>query len=276
MTAPAATRAPAVRPAPPLWKLALIGLVAGLLSGAFGVGGGVLIVPAIVLLLGFDQRLAHGTSLAAVVPISVSGVVGYLLFDAVDLPVAGLLVAGAAGGAVVGARLLARIPQPPLRWLFIGFMLLAAARLVVEIPDRTATLDLTVGVALALVALGVVTGVLSGLLGVGGGIFMVPVMILFLEMSDVVAKGTSLLAVIPTGILATWTNHRRGNADLRAAATMGLAGTATSILGAAVAVWLPPRTAAVLFAAFLTLVALRMALHAVAQRRAARREQADG
>ncbi|MEV0001507.1 sulfite exporter TauE/SafE family protein [Micromonospora sp. NPDC050980] len=278
MTTPATTGAPAdptVRPAPPWWKLALIGLVAGLLSGAFGVGGGVLIVPAVVLLLGFDQRLAHGTSLAAVVPISISGVVGYLLFDAVDLPVAGLLILGAGGGAIVGARLLARIPQTPLRWLFIGFMLLAAARLVVEIPDRDATLDLTSGVAIGLVALGVVTGVLSGLLGVGGGIFMVPVMILFLEMSDVVAKGTSLLAVIPTGILATWTNHRRGNADLRAAASMGLAGVATSILGAAVAVWLPPRAAAVLFAAFLTLVALRMAVHAAAQHRAARREHPD-
>ncbi len=250
------------------WRFALIGLVAGLLSGAFGVGGGVLVVPALVLLLGYGQRRAHGTSLAAVVPISVAGVTGYLLFDGVDWRVAGLLALGAAGGAVVGARLLARIPQSPLRWLFIGFMLLSAARLVVEIPDRDARLVLTATVAVVLVAVGLLTGVLSGLLGVGGGIFMVPVMIVFLEMSDVVAKGTSLLAVIPTGILATWTNHRRGNADLRAALVLGLAGVPTSVAGAALAVWLPPRVAAVLFAVFLTAVAVRMAVHAVAARRA--------
>jgi hypothetical protein len=51
-------------------RVVLVGLVAGFLSGLFGVGGGILIVPALVLLLGFTQRLAHGTSLAAVLPIA--------------------------------------------------------------------------------------------------------------------------------------------------------------------------------------------------------------
>jgi uncharacterized membrane protein YfcA len=257
------------------WQLALIGLFAGLMSGAFGVGGGVLIVPAVVLMLGFDQRLAHGTSLAAVVPISVAGVLAYLSYDGVDLPVAGLLVVGTVVGAVVGARLLARVPQSPLRWMFIAFMLLSAVRLFFEVPDRDDQLHLTAATALALVGLGLLTGVLSGLLGVGGGIFMVPVMILFLEMSDVVAKGTSLLAVIPTGIVATWTNHRRHNVDLRAASVLGLAGVPTSLLGAAAAVWLPPQAAAILFAVFLTVVAVRMAVHAVARARAERPPRQD-
>lgn len=125
-------------------------------------------------------------------------------------------------------------------------------------------------VAVALVVLGLVTGVLSGLLGVGGGVFMVPVMILFLQMSDVVAKGTSLLAVIPTGVVATWGNHKRHNVDLRSAMVMGLAGVPTSVVGTALAVWLPPRTAAILFAVFLLVVSVRMATHAVAQSRAQR------
>ena len=54
-----------------------VGLGAGLLSGLFGVGGGILIVPAFVLLLKFDQRLANGTSLGAVLPISISGLMTY-------------------------------------------------------------------------------------------------------------------------------------------------------------------------------------------------------
>jgi hypothetical protein len=249
------------------WRLALVGLLAGLMSGSFGVGGGVLIVPAVVLLLAFDQKLAHGTSLAAVVPISVAGVAAYVTHDGVDVRVALILMAGTVAGVVYGTRLLARIRTTPLRWLFIAFMLASAARLLVQLPNRDNELSLTLAVGVFLVALGLLTGVLSGLLGVGGGVFMVPVMILFLEMSDVVAKGTSLLAVIPTGLVATWSNHRRGNVDVRSAAVIGLAGVPTSVVGAWLAVWLPPRTAAVLFAVFLIVVALRMAVHAVQERR---------
>ncbi|WP_373070975.1 TSUP family transporter [Gemmatimonas sp.] len=57
-------------PATALWKPALVGVVAGLLSGLFGVGGGILIVPALVLVIGMQQRLAHGTALASTIPTS--------------------------------------------------------------------------------------------------------------------------------------------------------------------------------------------------------------
>lgn len=60
-----------------------IGLAAGLLSGLFGVGGGTVIVPMLVLLLGFDQRRAAGTSLAAIVPMASVGVISYALHGAV-------------------------------------------------------------------------------------------------------------------------------------------------------------------------------------------------
>ena len=60
-------------------RIVLVGLAAGFLSGLFGVGGGVLMVPALVLVLGMGQRLAHGTSLAAIVPIALAGVLGYAL-----------------------------------------------------------------------------------------------------------------------------------------------------------------------------------------------------
>ena len=65
-------------------RLVVVGLAAGFLSGLFGVGGGVLMVPGLVLVLGMGQRLAHGTSLAAIVPIAVAGVAGYALAGEVD------------------------------------------------------------------------------------------------------------------------------------------------------------------------------------------------
>ena len=102
--APAATHGSVLR-------IVLVGLVAGFLSGLFGVGGGILMVPALVLVLGFDQRLAHGTSLAAVLPIAISSLTSYALEDKVDWRVGLLLAVGAVAGAVVGTHFLHRLPQ---------------------------------------------------------------------------------------------------------------------------------------------------------------------
>jgi uncharacterized membrane protein YfcA len=248
---------------PKLWSLIVIGLIAGLLSGTFGVGGGVLIVPALVLAFGIQQKVAHGTSLAAVVPISIVGGSAYLISGTVDLAIAGLLMVGTVTGAIWGVKLLGWISEPLLRWLFIVFMGLVAVRMLLEIPDRTDQLAITSWIVVALIGLGLVTGVLSGLLGVGGGVFMVPVLILFLGIGDLTAKGISLLVVIPTGLIATYFSLRQKNTDLRTAAVIGISGAVTSVLGAALAFWLEPRAAAILFALFLLVIAIRMAVQAV-------------
>ena len=261
---------------PPLWRLIAIGLVAGLLSGAFGVGGGVLIVPALVVILGMQQRLAHGTSLAAVVPISVVGAATYLIGGNVDLGVAGLLMIGTVAGAIWGVKLLGWLSETWLRWLFIAFMILVAVRMFFEVPNRDASVELTGWLVLILIGLGLLTGVLSGLLGVGGGVFMVPVLILFLELSDITAKGVSLLVVIPTGLIATFFSLRKGNVDLRAASAIGIAGAATTVGGAALAFWLDPMVASILFAVFLLVIAIRMAIHALLKRKKSQQSQSKG
>ena len=261
---------------PPLWRLVAIGLVAGLLSGAFGVGGGVLIVPALVVLLGMQQRLAHGTSLAAVVPISIVGATTYLIGGNIDLGVAGLLMIGTVAGALWGVKLLGWLSETWLRWLFIAFMVLVAVRMFFEVPNRDASVDLTGWLVLILIGLGLVTGVLSGLLGVGGGVFMVPVLILFLELSDVTAKGVSLLVVIPTGLIATFFSLRRKNVDLRAASAIGIAGALTTVGGAALAFWLDPMVASILFAIFLLVIAIRMAFHALLKHKKSQQSQSKG
>ncbi|MFP3468058.1 TSUP family transporter, partial [Leifsonia sp. SIMBA_070] len=83
--------------------------------------------------------------------------------------------------------------------------------------------DMHVGTGIALVALGVVTGILSGLIGVGGGVIVVPAMMFLFGSSDLVAKGTSLLMMIPTTISGAIRNARNKNIDLVAAGTVGLA-----------------------------------------------------
>ena len=240
-----------------------IGLLAGLMSGLFGVGGGTVIVPLLVLILKFDQRLAAGTSLAAIVPIATVGVISYAVHGSVDWIAAILLAAGAIVGAQIGSYLLPRVPITALRWGFVAFLGAVIVMLFIVVPSRDAVLVLDVLTVLALLALGVVTGILAGLLGVGGGIIVVPALMLVFGTSDLVAKGTSLLMMIPTAVSGTIGNVRRGNVDLVAAAIIGLAACTTTALGAWIAVQVDPLVANILFAVFLTVIAGQMALRAL-------------
>ncbi|MGG7466353.1 MULTISPECIES: sulfite exporter TauE/SafE family protein [unclassified Plantibacter] len=246
--------------------LIVTGLVAGFLSGLFGVGGGILIVPALVFLVGFDQRLAAGTSLAAIVPTSIVGVISYALHGTVDWLAAVILAIGAIAGAQLGSYLLQRLPKRALQWGFIGFLAVVIVTLFLVIPSRDSSIVISVGTVIGLVALGFVTGVLSGLLGIGGGVIVVPMLIVLFGSSDLVAKGTSLLMMVPTAISGTIGNARRKNVDLRAAAIIGVAACTTTALGAVVAAWIPPFVGNLLFAAFLIVIAVRMVLQAVRTR----------
>jgi uncharacterized protein len=239
-----------------------IGLIAGLLSGLFGVGGGTVIVPLLVLLLRFDQRLASGTSLAAIVPTAAVGVISYAIHGSVAWIPALILALGAVGGAQIGTWLLHRIPVTWLRWGFVVFLLVVVVNLFLVIPSRAAQLDLTWWIALGLLATGVVTGILAGLLGVGGGVIVVPVLMLLFGTSDLVAKGTSLLMMIPTAISGTVGNIRRRNVDLVAAACVGLAACTTTAVGAWIAALIDPQVGNILFAIFLIVIAAQMAVRA--------------
>lgn len=259
--------APAARTPAFLLTCIGIGLLAGLLSGLFGVGGGTVIVPLLVMLLRFDQRLAAGTSLAAIVPTASVGVISYALTGSVAWIPALLLAAGAVVGAQIGTWLLPRVSQTALRWGFVAFAVVVIVSLFIVIPSRDAQLDLTVWSGAALVVLGVATGTMSGLIGVGGGVIVVPLLMLLFGASDLVAKGTSLLMMIPTAISGTVGNLRRRNVDLVAAACVGLAACTTTALGAWLATLITPFAANLLFAAFMAWVAFEMARKALAGRR---------
>lgn len=240
-----------------------IGLFAGLLSGLFGVGGGIVIVPALVLLAGYNQRLAAGTSLAAIVPTATVGVISYAATGSVSWLAALLLAVGAVFGAQIGTALSPRLSQRALQWGFVAFLVIVIATLFFVIPSRDAVFVVTIWSGIGLVVLGVITGTLSGLLGVGGGIIVVPMLVLLFGTSDVVAKGTSLLMMIPTAISGTFGNLRRKNVDLVGAALIGGAACTTTALGAWISQSINPFVGTVVFAIFLVAIVIRMALQAM-------------
>jgi uncharacterized membrane protein YfcA len=249
-----------------------VGIAAGFLSGMFGVGGGILMVPAMVLLLAMEQRRAHGTSLTAILPIAVSGTIGYAVEGSVDWPVAVWLTLGAAGlGAVIGTHLLHVLPRRALAYGFAGLLVATAVRMVLDASDAGGRGALTVATVVVLIAIGVVTGILAGLLGVGGGIVVVPVLVVGLGLPAAVAKGTSLAMVVPTSLVGTWRNVKARNTELVTAAVMGVAGLASSFAATKISVGLDETLSNRLFGALLLLVAISMFRK---ERRAARTEAA--
>lgn len=106
-----------------------IGLAAGVLSGLLGVGGGILLVPAMVLVLRLSQHRAHATSLAAIVPIALVAFVAYALAGEVSYLAAALLAPTSMVGANLGARLMRRLDEVMLRRIFGLVMMTVAVRM---------------------------------------------------------------------------------------------------------------------------------------------------
>jgi uncharacterized membrane protein YfcA len=109
-----------------------------------------------------------------------------------------------------------------------------------------------------LVAFGVVTGILSGVLGVGGGIFMVPFLVLVVGVSQHAAQATSLLVVLPTAAVGSWSLYRRGVGDPPTALRMGVVGMAGSIAGTTLALSLPGHVLRICFALLMVVVGVRL------------------
>jgi uncharacterized protein len=121
----------------------------------------------------------------------------------------------------------------------------------------------SVALLLALFLVGAASGVLAGLLGVGGGMLLVPFLVLAVGMSQHEAEATSLLVVLPTAVVATLTLQRRGVGDLRASLGMGLFGAAGAVGGALVALWLPADVLRTVFAIFVAVVGARLVRDAI-------------
>lgn len=109
--------------------LALVGVAAGALAATLGIGGGVIFVPALVLIADFEQQLAQGTSLAIIVPTTIIGAVVHARARRVDWPKVWLLSVGGIVGGLVGAQLALNVDETLLRRLFAVFLLLTAFRM---------------------------------------------------------------------------------------------------------------------------------------------------
>ena len=249
--------------------LIVVGMLVGVLSGMFGIGGGTVIVPALVW-LGLSQRNAAATSTLAIVPTSISGVISYATGGHVDWLAAALLFCGMFVGGQVGSWLLSRLPELALRWIFVVFLVFVVVDQVSFVPSRDHQITMTVATGVCMVLLGVVIGMLAGLLGIGGGALAVPALSILFGASDLIARGTSLLAMFPNSITTSVANLKRNLVHVKAALIIGLVAAVTAPLGTWIAGEVSPRVGAIMFACYLCVLLVRSVFVAVKATRAAR------
>lgn len=249
--------------------LIVVGMLVGVLSGMFGIGGGTVIVPALVW-LGLSQRNAAATSTLAIVPTSISGVISYATGGHVDWLAAALLFCGMFIGGQIGSWLLSRLPELVLRWIFVAFLVFVVINQVSFVPSRDHQIAMSVTTGICLALLGVVIGTLAGLLGIGGGALAVPSLSMLFGASDLVARGTSLLAMFPNSITTSAANLKRRLAHVRTALIIGLVAAATAPLGTWIAGEVSPRAGSIMFACYLCVLLVRSVFVAVKATRAAR------
>jgi uncharacterized membrane protein YfcA len=114
-----------------LLKLAAIATAAGAYSGMLGVGGGGIIVPLLIFWLGYGEREATGTSLAAIVGIAVLAAIGQGLYGNIDLDLGLLIAVPAIGGVIAGTALQQRVPERSISLMFAALLIAIAIELVV-------------------------------------------------------------------------------------------------------------------------------------------------
>lgn len=243
-----------------LTKDLLLGLVVGVFSGLFGVGGGIVLVPLLVLLMRTEQKEAQATSLVVVAMGATSGAVTYALADSVFWVSVPLLVAGGLVGTWLGTILVKKLQS---RWLqiFFGVLLLAAAvriGLSSVVSEIGFVDEITVGIALGFVASGLAMGFLSALLGVGGGIIVIPLLVAIFGFPQQLAAGTSLVAMIPLALFGALRLTRSGFTQWVRGFRIGTGSVVGAIGGASLALVLQVGVLQIGFAALLVFAAVNM------------------
>ena len=252
--------------APRVIAYTVIGLIAGVFAGFFGVGGGILIVPLLILVAHVDQRQASVTSLVAIIPTSLVAASTFLVSGSVplDQTVFGLTIAiGSTITAPLGAWALRTWNTVTVRWIFITILLIAAIQVLYQLPDRNSHLEWSTGTVLVLIASGAAMGFVAGLLGVGGGLLIVPLLVIGFGVSDLTAKALSLIAMFPAAISGTIGSARAGVVDWKAGISLGIPMALASTLGVWLATITPVEWASPLLAAVLIYAVTQLTLRTI-------------
>lgn len=208
--------------------------------------------------LKLSQHQASATALLVVVFTGISGTLTYALNQQVNWLAAALLIPSAMVGARLGALAARRLPEAGLKRVFGYYLVFVSVLLLLKpyIPHVNQPLEGWLQVVV-LVSAGLIAGIASGLLGVGGGTITVPVMVLLGGLEQHLAQGTSLMAMIPSALVGTYTHYTHRTLVLQLVPGLVVGALLGAAIGAGLANVLPSPVLRVIFAAVLIWTATR-------------------
>lgn len=238
-----------------------LGLVAGFSSAALGIGGGVIMVPVLLLLFHYEIKKAIGTSLVTIVPTSFIGIITHYSIESSNIKflTALFVIMGSIIGARFGSILANKIRGTILRRLFALLLLFVGLKLtnIINIPTETIS---NIAVYPLLIILGLVAGSGSALFGIGGGVIMVPVLNLFFGLSMHEAIATSLTVILPTTFAGTMFHRKFDNINNKAIKFLIPTALVGAVFGAIFANSLPSGNLKIIFGVFMIMCSIRIFL----------------
>ncbi|MHB0977301.1 MAG: sulfite exporter TauE/SafE family protein [Candidatus Aquicultorales bacterium] len=246
-----------------LFATIILGFAAGYLSGQFGLGGGLVATPGLRLLLATSPGIALGTTLPVVIPSAIAGSINYVLEDQVDWALAARLIPPGLAGVIVGALLTGYIDVDLLLLLTAVLIFVIGVSYILPHQRRQSSLR-TVNHPVSAPLIGLIAGLFSGFLGVGGGFLLIPGMTRLMERPLKLAFGTSLVVISCFAVPGTLIHYALGHVDFRMAGLLVLGGVPGAYLGSKVALGLREQTLHTMFGVFLLLVSVYFGVYEVA------------
>ncbi len=255
--------------------IVLVGLLAGLLSGVFGIGGGVLIVPGLVEVVGMPMKEATGTSLAAMLPpVGILGGILYYRKNLINIKAGLLIAAGLMGSVFFGAKIADCLPEQDLKVYYGFFLLYISFRFInpralvraflVKLGKNVAPIHVfdqereerqsKIGYLL----LGIVSGIIAGLFGIGGGAIIIPALVGLFHYCPKRAAGTSLgVLLLPIGLPGVLVYAEADHIQLYPSVVVALGLLIGTLLGARLAVGLSAQKVKLFYGFFLLFTSTR-------------------
>jgi uncharacterized protein len=212
-----------------------VGLGVGIFGGTFGLGGGVIMVPVLLYVYGKDIRVATATSLAVIGPLAFAGTLGNAVSGKI-VWVAFLFVSvGSVAGAIIGATLSRRVPKARLRKLTGVTVLLIGVTMVILKAPTTAESAVVVNTDVvslgAMILTGLGVGVFAGMLGLGGGMLLNPVLLFGLGFTAQQTVATSLAIIVPTSLSGATRQYLHGHLDVKMSLLLAVGACGGSLVG---------------------------------------------
>ncbi len=246
--------------------VSIIGLVAGIMSGLFGIGGGVIIVPSLIILAKIPQIDANGASLAGLLlPVGFFAVIQYYKKKLVEIPSSVLLLIGIVIGSFWGSKIAVNLPATVLKKSYAIFLFYVSYRFIdpIDMIKKNKKENIIHKMPKPVIRYpivfitGILAGLSSGLFGIGGAAIIIPVLVGLLNYDQKYAAGTSLGALLlPVGLPGVITYYKAGHVNLLYGTIIALGLLFGAFFGAKLALNLPSKLIKRLYGFFLLAIAI--------------------